>query len=326
MSHLRRSARLLFTWLASVLLGSGAALAQDYPNRPVRIIVPFSPGGVADSAARTVADRLGARIGQQLIVENRPGGGGNIGNEFVAKAAPNGYTLLLGFDSTLVINPHVYKHTGFDPIRDFEPVTRLGNSTLILVAHPSLPVKNVQELIKLARQKSGLYYGTGGAGSTAHLAGEFLNERAGIKLQHVPYKGGAQSIVDVVGGHIPLLITAVATSVNYVKDGRLKGLGVLSGKRSPALPDVPTFAESGLPGFEVPSWVGILAPAKTPAAIIEKLHREIVAVLAETDVRDRYAGLGLEPVGNTPAQFGAQIRTELAGWEKVVRNANIRIE
>jgi len=311
--------------MGALLLPLAAHAQREYPNRPIRLIVPFSPGGVADNAARTVAERLGARLGQTVVVENKPGAGGNIGNEFVAKSAPDGYTLLLGFDSTLVINPHVYKRTGFDPIKDFAPITLLGNSTLILVAHPSLAASNLQELIKLAKEKQ-LSYGTGGAGSTAHLAGEALNQRAGIQLQQIPYKGGAQSIVDVVAGHIPLLLTAVATCVNYVKDGRLKGIGVLSAKRSPALPDVPTFTESGLQGFNVPTWTGLLAPANTPPAIVNRLYRELAATLAEPAIHSRYTGMGLEPVGNTPEQFASQIRTELAGWASVVKSANIIID
>lgn len=325
MRILPRVARLLLA-VSAIVTGLPVASAQDYPAKAVRIIVPFSPGGVADNAARAVADRLAVRLGQQFVIENKPGAGGNIGNDMVAKSPPDGYTLLLGFDSTLVINPHLFPNLPFDPIRDFAPITKLGDSTLILVAHPSVPAKDVQELIAYAKQKKELPFGTGGTGSTAHLAGEFLNDRAGIDLRHVGYKGGAQSMVDIVGGHIPLVITAVATSVQYVKDGRLRGLGVLSAKRTPALPDVPTFQENGLPGFEVPTWAGILAPAKTPPAIVEKLHREIAAVLAEQPVRDRYASLGLEPVGNTPAQFAAQIASELARWEKVVRQAKIKLD
>jgi tripartite-type tricarboxylate transporter receptor subunit TctC len=301
--------------------------AQDYPAKPVRIIVPFSPGGVADNSARGVADRLAAQLGQQVIVENRPGASGNIGTQAVAQAAPDGYTLLLGFDGTMVINPHVFPKIPFDTVKDFAPVTKLGDAVLILVAHPSLPAKNLAEFIALAKSSSRTYpYGTSGTGGTPHLAGELLKQRTGIALEHIPYKGGGQAIIDVVGGQIPLVYTAIATAQQYVKGGRLVGLGVSSARRSAALPDVPTFIESGLPGFEVSAWVGILAPAKTPRPVVDRLQKEIAAALQAQDVRERYAALGIDPVGNTPDQFGEQIRADLARWEKVVKSANIKLE
>ncbi len=299
------------------------ACAQSYPTKPVRVVVPFSPGGVADSSARVLADRLGARLGQAVVVENRPGASGNLGTAAVASAPSDGYTLLLGFDGTMVINPHVYSSLPWDTLRDFAPVTKLGDATLILVAHPSVPAKSIGELVAL---KKPLSYGTAGTGSTPHLAGELLAQRTGIALTHVPYKGGGQAIGDVVGGQIPLVFTAVATAQQFVKSGRLIGLGVPAARRSGSLPEVPTFIESGLEGFVVDSWTGILAPAKTPAEILARLQKEIAAVLGEPDIRSRYATLGIEPVGNTPAQFAEQIRADLARWEKVVRQANIRIE
>ena len=311
--------------LAAIVLAVATvtAFAQSYPVKPVRVIVPFSPGGVADSSARVLADRLGARLGQPIVVENRPGASGNLGTAAVAAAAPDGYTLLLGFDGTLVINPHVYASLPWDTLRDLAPVTKLGDATLILVAHPSVAAENVRGLVALKKPFS---YGTAGTGSTPHLAGELLAQRTGIALTHVPYKGGGQAMGDVVGGQIPLVFTAVATAQQFVKSGRLKGLGVPAAKRSASLPEVPTFAESGLEGFVVDSWTGILAPAKTPGEIVARLQKEIAAVLAEVDVRSRYATLGIEPVGNTPAQFAEQIRADLSRWEKVVRQANIRIE
>jgi len=299
------------------------ACAQSYPTKPVRVVVPFSPGGVADSSARVLADRLSARLGQAIVVENRPGASGNLGTASVAAAAPDGYTLLLGFDGTMVINPHVYSSLPWNTLRDFAPVTKLGDATLILVAHPSVPAKDLKELLKLKEKFS---YGTAGTGSTPHLAGELLAQRTGIELTHVPYKGGGQAMGDVVGGQIPLVFTAVATAQQFVKSGRLKGLGVPAARRSGSLPEVPTFIESGLEGFVVDSWTGILAPAKTPGEILARLQKEIAAVLGEPDIRSRYATLGIEPVGNTPAQFAEQIRADLARWEKVVRQANIRIE
>jgi tripartite-type tricarboxylate transporter receptor subunit TctC len=317
--------RALLACLSAGLLG--IAGAQEYPAKPVRLIVPFAPGGLADTSARAVAEKLGTRLGQSVVVENRAGASGNIGMQFVAQAAPDGYTLVLGFDGTVVINPHIFTKPGFDSLADFAPVTKLGDATLLLVGHPSVPAKNIRELIDLEKSKPGaLSYGTSGTGGTPHMVGELLNQRMGTKFVHVPYKGGGQAVIDVVGGQIPLVFTAVASAQQHVKSGKLVGIGVTSARRSPSLPDVPTFAESGLTDFVVDSWVGILAPAKTPKPIVERLQREIAEVLRDPEVRSRYATLGIEPVGNTPEQFAVQIRADLARWEKVVKQANIRIE
>jgi tripartite-type tricarboxylate transporter receptor subunit TctC len=316
----------------ALALAAGAFLcapasAQDYPSRPIRIIVPFAPGGVADNSARVVADKLGQRLNQQVVVENRPGASGNIGSEQVARAAPDGYTLLLGFDGTMVVNPHTLPKMPFDTLRDFAPVTKLGDATLILVAHPSVPAKSVAELVAYSKtQSGGLAYGSSGTGGTPHLAGEMLKQRTGANLVHVPYKGGGQAIIDAVSGQIPLTYTAVATSQQYIKQGRLKAIAVSSDKRSSSLPDVPTFIESGVPDFVVTSWTGILAPANTPKPIVDRLQKEIAAVLADPDVKARYEVLGIEPVGNTPEQFAAQIKADLAKYEKVVKQANIKVE
>jgi tripartite-type tricarboxylate transporter receptor subunit TctC len=310
---------------AVLMIAATLAHAQDWPAKPIRILVPFSPGGVADNSARVVAEPLGIRLGQQVIVENRPGASGNIGTQAVAQAAPDGYTLLLGFDGTMVINPHVFARIPFDTLGDFAPVTKLGDATLILVAHPSAAVRNLNELIEKAKSKP-YAYGTSGTGGTPHLAGELLKQRTGAQLEHIPYKGGGQAITDVVGGQIPLVFTAIATAQQYVRAGRLVALGVPSVKRSPALPDVPTFVESGVAGFDVTSWVGIFAPAKTPPGIVQKLQREIAATLQTPFVRERYATLGIEPVGNSPEDFAGQVRADLARWEKVVKAANVRLE
>jgi tripartite-type tricarboxylate transporter receptor subunit TctC len=314
--------------LGSLAFGMSAHVyPQGYPTRPVRLIVPFAAGGVTDTSARVIAERLGVRLGHQVVVENRPGASGNIGTEQVARSTPDGHMLLLGFDGTMVINPHVFPKLPFDTLNDFAPVTKLGDATLILVAHPSLPANNVQELIAYAKTMPGkLSYGTSGTGGTPHLAGEMLNQLAGIDLLHIPYKGGGPAIIDVVGGQIPLVFTAVASAQQHVKAGKLKGLGVPSVKRSASLPEVLTFSESGLANFVVDSWVGILAPAKTPAPIVNRLQLELAAVLREPAVRERYAVLGIEPVGNTPEEFGVQIRADLARWAQVVRQANIRVD
>jgi tripartite-type tricarboxylate transporter receptor subunit TctC len=319
------------TWRAAVgvlAFACGAlAGAQDYPTKPVRIVVPFSPGGVADNSARGISDVLSKQLAQQVIVENRAGASGNIGTQLVAQAAPDGHTLLLGFDGTMVINPHVFTKLPFDTLRDFAPVTKLGDAALILVAHPSLPARNLAQFIALAKKTKDIFpYGTSGTGGTPHLVGELLKQRTGIALDHIPYKGGGQAIIDGISGQIPLVFTAVATAQQYIKVGRLVGLGVPSAKRSSALPDVPTFHESGLTGFDVSSWVGILAPAKTPRPVIDRLQRDIATTLRAPQVRERYGALGIEPVGNTPDEFAKQIKADLARWEKVVKAANIRLE
>src|SRR4029079_10892588 len=289
---------------------SFAVQAQDYPARPIRIVVPFAPGGVADNSARVVAEPLGQRLGQQVVVENRPGASGNIGTQHVAQSAPDGYTLLLGFDGTMVINPHVFPKTGFDTLKDFAPVTKLGDATLTLVAHPSLPAKTLQEMIQIAKTRP-LAYGTSGTGGTPHLAGELLKQRTGAQLEHIPYKGGGPAVTDVVGGQIPLVFTAVASAQQYVRTNRLVGLGVPGAKRSSSLPEVPTFQESGLDGFDVWSWTGIFAPAATPRPIVERLQKELAVVLQSAFVKERYAVLGSEPVGNSPDPFASRGRAHL---------------
>ncbi len=304
-----------------------APAQAQWPAKTIRIVVPFSPGGIADNSARTVADRLGARLGQSVVVENRPGAAGNIGAEQVAKSAPDGYTLLLGYDGTIVVNPHVYSKLGFDVLRDFAPVTKLGDAGVIVVAHPSVPAKDLRELIAMARAKPGTFtYGSAGTGSSAHLACEMLSQLTGAGLVHVPYKGGGQAIADAVGGQIPLVCTAVAGAQQFMKTGRLKGLGLSSATRASGAPDVPTFIESGFAGFVVDSWVGLLAPAATPRAVIDRLQTETAAVLQMPEVKERYAVLGIEPVGNKPDEYAAQIRADLARWAPVVKQANIRIE
>src|SRR3954463_5530268 len=313
-------------WIVAVIVCAAlSAPAQDFPAKPVRIVVPFAPGGVADNSARVVAEPLGQRLGQQVLVENRPGASGNIGTQQVAQAAPDGYTLLLGFDGTMVINPHVFPKTGFDTLKDFEPVTKLGDATLILVAHPSVPAKTLQEVIELSKTRP-LAYGTSGTGGTPHLAGELLKQRTGAQLEHIPYKGGGPAVTDVLGGQIPLVFTAIASAQQYVRTNRLVGIGVPGAKRSTALPDVPTFQESGLAGFDVSSWTGIFAPAAPPRPIVERLQKELAVVLQSAFVKERYAVLGIEPVGNSPAEFTEQVRADLARWRDVVKAANVKVE
>jgi len=298
---------------------------SDFPNKPVRLVVPFTPGGVTDSSARVIAEQMSKRLGHQMIVENKPGASGNIGTSQVATAEPDGYTLLLGFDGTMVINPHVFPSIPFDPVKDFAPVGKIGDAILILVAHPSLAANNVKELIALSKaEPNGLNYGTSGLGSTPHIAGETLNIVAGSKLVHVPYKGGGQAMIDLQGGSIPLVFTAVAGALPHLQNGRIKGIGVTSAARAPSLPNVQTFIEAGLPNFVLNSWVGILAPAKTPAAVIQKLNVTLNDVLNDADVKNRLETMGITASPGTPAIFGSQIKTDLARYADVVKAAQIK--
>lgn len=305
------------------------ALAQEaFPSKPIRLVVPFTPGGVTDSSGRLIADFLGRRLGQQVIVDNKPGASGNIGTAQVVNAAPDGYTLLLAFDGTMVINPHVFAKVPFDTLKDFAPVGRIGSATLILVAHPEVPAKTLTEVIALSKTRP-LSYGTSGIGGTPHIAGEMLAQRTGAKLEHVPYKGGGQAMTDVMGGAIPLVYTAVAGAQGHVKSGKLKAIAVSGAQRSASLPDVPTFIESGLPelkDFAVDSWVGLLAPAKTPPAVLAKLNAELNAVLNDPAVRERLGVLGIEPTPGTPEQFRQQMQRDLAAYGPIVKAAGIKLE
>lgn len=319
----------LLAKLAAGLALAGAAavaLAQDnWPQRPVKIIVPFAPGGGGDAVVRNISEKLGERLGQAVVIENRPGASGYIGAQAVAAAAPDGYTLLMGFDGSLVVAPHLIK-APFDAQVDFAPITKLNDATLILAAHQSVPAKNLAELVEYSKKQGGLGFGSSGAATTTHLAGELLAIRSGAQLRHVPYKGGGQAVTDVAGGQIPLIYTVVPTIAGFLKDGRLKAIGVSSAKRSTVLPDVPTFAESGLAGFEVSSWYGLLAPAKTPRPIIDRIQREVNAVLQLPEIREKYVRGGFEPVGNKPDEFAAQIRADFARWQKVVKDANLKMD
>ena len=319
-----RMAALLIAMLAAL-----PAAAQDYPSKVIRIIVPVPPGGIVDNATRPIADRLGLRLGQQIVIDNRPGANGTIGAQLVAQSAPDGHTLLAAVDGTMVVslNPQIFPGKSPDTLRDFAPITKLGDAALLLVSHPSVPAKNLVEFIKIAKAKPDAFsFGTSGLGSTPHLTGELLNQRAGLRLTHVPYKGGGQALIDALGGQIPLVFTTVASAQHYVKSGKLTGLGVSSAKRSATLPNTPTFIQSGLAGFDVSAWGGVFAPAKTSRAIVDKLRQEIVAVLAEAPVRASYDTLGMEPVGNAPDQFTQQIGADLERWSRVVREAKIRLE
>ena len=326
-------ARLIPSAFIVAALAAGLAplhgAAQDYPTRPVRVICPVPPAGLVDNATRVITERLNTRLGQNVIIDNRPGANGALGAQIVAQAAPDGYTLLSAVDGTMVVslNPHIPIKKSVETLRDLIPVTKLGDAALLLVSHPSVPAKNLAEFIKVAKTKGDAYpFGTSGVGSTTHLAGELMGQRTGVRMQHVPYKGGGQALTDVLGGQIPLVFTTVATAQQHVKAGKLTALGVSGAKRSHALPDTPTFIDSGLKGFDVSGWVGVFAPAKTPRAVIDRIQKAIAEVLNEPAVRLRYDTFGIEPVGNTPERFAEQIRADLARWAKVVKDGNIALE
>ena len=314
-------------WIAWAAALAVTAAFADYPDKPIRLIVPFAPGGVTDTSGRLVAEALSRRLGQPITVENKAGASGNIGTQQVATAAPDGYTLLLGFDGTLVINPHVFASFPIDVQKDLEPVGKIGDAVLIIVAHPSFPAKTLPALVEYSKkQPNGVPYGTSGVGGTPHIAGELLNVRTGAKLVHVPYKGGGQAMTDALGGNVPLVYTAVAGALQHVKAGRLVPIAVSSAKRVGSLPDTPTFMESGVANFDVSSWVAILAPAKTPRAIVERLNRELNAVLTDPAIVERLATLGIEATPGAPQQLADQIRGDLVKYGQVVKAAGIKAE
>ena len=325
-----RRRRLLAASALSVtgLVAPAASFAQAaYPNKPIRLVIPFAPGGVTDTSGRTVADFLSKRLGQQVVPDNRPGASGNIGSQAVATAEPDGYTLLLVLDGTFVINPHVYEKVPFDPVRDFAPVGKIGDSTIILVANPAVKARTLKEVVALSKTTAGgLSYGTSGNGSITHIAGELLKQRTGANLTHVPYKGGGPAVADVLAGHIPLAFASAASISGHLKAGRLVPIGVPSGKRSPQYPDIPTFAEGGASNFDLNSWVGIVAPARTPKPILERLNRELNAALNDPEVREKLAGSGIAAAPGTAESFGAVIRNELAGYGPVVKAAGIKLD
>ena len=311
--------------LASLLF-SGAAAGQ-YPDRPVRLIVPFAPGGVTDTSGRVVAEALSKRLGQPIVVENKAGASGNIGTQQVALAPPDGYTLVLGFDGTIVINPHVFANFPIDVQKDLAPVGKIGDAALIIVAHPSFPAKTLPALIAHAKNDpKGVSYGTSGVGGTPHIAGELLKQRTGGNFTHIPYKGGGPAMSDALGGNIPMVFTAVAGAMQHVKAGRLVPIAVPSRQRVSSLPDVPTFIEAGLTDFEATSWVAILAPANTPRPVLEKLNRELNAVLTDPAIVARLEQLGIAATPGTPEQLADQIRTDLEKYGKVVKAAGIKAE
>ena len=318
---------LFFVIIATIALPGSASAQTTYPAKPVRILVPFPPGGPADALARIVGDKLGQALGQPFVIENKPGAGGNIGMEQGAKAAADGYTLTLAPTGNLTIAPSLYAKLPYDPAKDYAPITVLATVPNILIVHPSVPARSVAELIALAKAKPGtLNYASPGNGSGPHLAGELLKSMAGIDLVHVPFNGVGPAMTGVLAGDVQMSFAQSSAALPHVKSGKVIALGVASRKRIAAAPELPTIAEAGLPGFDVTSWYALVAPAGTPATVVDRLNAEIVKVLASADVREKIAALGAEPVGNTPVEFTAMQRAEAARWAKLAREANIHAD
>ena len=302
------------------------AYAQPYPSKPLHLIVPYAAGGGADIVARTLAQKLSESMGQQVVVDNRAGAAGNIGAALGAKAAPDGYTLLL-ITNTHATNASLYTKVGYDLAKDFAPITLMSETPLILAVHPSLPARSVKELVAVAKSRPGqLHYSTGGNGSSAHTAAQLFVSMAGIDLVHVPYKGNVEQTTALMSGYVQLTFSTMSGLLPQVKAGRLRALAMTAAKRAPAAPDIPTIAESGYPGYEVINWTGVVVPTGTSKDIIAKLHTEFLKALGAPDVKNRYAGQGVEPVSSTPEEFAAFIRAELVRWGRVTKQSGARLD
>ncbi len=315
---------------ALFILAPGAVAAQSaYPAKAIRYIVPFPAGGPLDIVARAIGQELTKVWNQPVIIDNRPGAGGNIGAELVAKSPPDGYTILMGAVSTHAINPTLYSKLAFDPIKDFAPVTLITSVPNVLVVHPSLPVKNVKDLIALAKARPGqLNFASGSTGSAGHLAGELFNSLAGVQMTHIPYKGAAPAVIDVIAGHVSLMFDNLSSALPNIKARRVHAIAVTTLKRSPLVRDLdlPTIDESGLRGFDVSTWFGIFAPAGTPPDIVSKLNSEVVRILHTSEMRERLAALGAEPIGNKPDEFAAFIKTEIPKYAKVIKASGAKAD
>lgn len=308
-------------------LGGAPAQASGYPERPIRLIVPFGAGGTTDILGRMLGQTLGEALGQTVVVENRPGANGNIGSDAVAKAAPDGYTLLFAADATLVINPSLYKQLPFKPQSDFAPISRIANVPLVLVANPRLKADTLPELVALDRKEGGTQdFGSAGAGSMGHLVGERLARATGMKMTHIPYKSGAQAIADIVSGQIPLLVTGLAVADPFLKNGKLKAIAVTSGQRFPGAPAIPTIAEGGVKDFDSPSWYGLLAPAGTPVPVLDKLHAALSQALGGEAMKARMIELGAWPVVDSRQDFAKLIHDDTARWAQIIQAAGISVQ
>jgi tripartite-type tricarboxylate transporter receptor subunit TctC len=303
------------------------ALAQTYPAKPVRVIVPYPPGGGNDILGRLFAAKLGERTGQSFVVENRPGAGTMIGTEAAAKSAPDGYTLLLSSIATHALSPNLYSRVPYDPVKDFAPITLLGIAPTVMVINKDLPVKNLAELIAMAKAKPGeLTYASGGNGTPPHINGEVFKAVAGVDLLHVPFKGGGPALADLAAGRVNVMLDTAASAMSHVRAGRLRALALSAPRRSPEYPDLPTFAEAGLPGYETNAWYSMHAPAGTPDPIVRRLNAELVAILKEPDIVTRFKQLSTEPVGNSPEEFGAFVKAELDKYARIIKGAGIKLD
>jgi tripartite-type tricarboxylate transporter receptor subunit TctC len=300
---------------------------QAYPVKPIRLVLPYPPGGGSDTIGRPLAQKMSEGLGQQVVVENRGGANGNIGMEHVARAAPDGYTIVLALTAQLAVNPGLYSKVPYDPVRDYAPITLLGTGTYILVVHPSLPVHSVKALIALAKARPGqIAYSSSGNGSGGHLAAELLNSMAGIRMLHVPYKGGGPALMDLIAGQVQVLFATQLASWPHIQSGRIRALAVSTARRPASIPNLPTVAETGLPGYDAGVWYGILAPAGTPREIIARLNAEIVRALSAPDYRKFLVGNGIDPIGSPPGELAQYIQSELVKWAKVVKDAHVRID
>ena len=324
MPHLLRAALLV---AAALSLGAIEPARAAYPDKPIRLVVPFPAGGATDFMARSLAVKLGERLHTTIVVDNRGGAGGIIGAEAVATAPPDGYTLLFSTMGVLAINPSLYKKLGYDPVKDFAPISLTHTTANVLVVHPSVPAKNLQELIALAKAKPGtLTFGSSGNGTSSHLSGELFKSMAGVDMTHVPYKGTGPALTDLLTGRISMMIDTVSVHVENVNAGKLRALGVTSAKRSASLPGVPTIAEAGLAGFDVSIWLGVLAPAGTPADIIARVNSEIAKVMNDPEMKAQLAKSGIEPLVSTPQEFAATIKNDTAKWGKVVKASGASVD
>ncbi len=318
-----------FTILAAavVSLGAAAAAAQPFPAKPLRIVVPFPPGGGVDIVARVVGPRLAAQYGQQVIIENRAGAAGIIGTEFAARSAPDGHTWAIATLGNLAANKHLYSRMSVDPLKDLAPVTQVVDVHFVMVSHPSLPVRNVRQLIALAKARPGdIVFASSGAGGAPHLGGELFNRLAGVNIRHVPYKGSGPSFADLLGGHVQLTYDSMLQSMPYIRDKKLVALGLLGPQRVNAMPELPTIAEQGVAGYALTNWFGLVVPAAVPKELITRIHGDFTRVLQEKDIRDKITGMGADVVGNSPDQFAKFWRDESEKWGRVIREAGIKAE
>ncbi len=323
----RPAAALLLLALAAGTLAPAPATAQAWPAKPVRMVVPFPPAGGTDVIARVIGPRLGEALGQQVLIDNRAGANGNVGTELVARAAPDGYTVLLNGGGTLAVNPSLYSRLPYDSVRDFAPVSMVALQPSVLVVHPSVPARSVSELITLARSRPGqLNYASSGSGSLAHLCAEVFKRMAKIDMLHVPYKGAGPSLADLLAGQVHLIFASSPSVMPHVRNGRLRALGVTTAKRVRATPEVPTIAEAGLPGFELTGWYGLLAPAGTPSPVVNRLNVDLVKTLNVADVQEKLVDQGLEVATSTPREFADFLKAEIAKYARVVREAGVKVD